>query len=140
MANLIITEKPSSSVKIANALADGKAVRKKHKGGFYYKLTHGGDDIVIASCVGHLYGLTEKGKRSYEYPVYDIEWKPSYLMSKDLNYTKDYLDTISALAERADEIIIACDFDVEGEVIGLNAMRFACGRKDASRMKFSTLT
>ncbi|MAG60919.1 DNA topoisomerase I [archaeon] len=140
MANLIITEKPSSSVKIANALADSKPVRKKHKGGFYYQLTHGGEEILIASCVGHLYGLSEKGKRTYEYPIYDIEWKPSYLMSKDLNYTKDYLDTISALAESADEVIIACDFDVEGEVIGLNAMRFACGRKDASRMKFSTLT
>lgn len=140
MANLIITEKPSSAQKVATALADSKPVRKKHKGGFYYQLTHGGEEILVASCVGHLYGLAEKGKRSYEYPVYDIVWKASYLMSKDLNYTKDYIDTISDLAERADEVIIACDFDVEGEVIGLNAMRFACGRQDASRMKFSTLT
>ncbi len=140
MTQLIITEKPSSSVKIAGALADGKPTRKKHGNGFYYSLKHGGNEIFVASCVGHLYGLTEKGKRSYEYPVYDIEWKASHLMSKDLNYSKDYVKTIEFLAGKVDEIIIACDYDVEGEVIGLNAMRFACGRKDASRMKFSTLT
>ena len=35
---------------------------------------------------------------------------------------------------------VATDYDVEGEVIGFNYVRFICGQKDASRMKFSTLT
>jgi DNA topoisomerase I len=139
MTKLIITEKPSSSKKIAAALADNKPKQKKIGSGYYIEIEHGNDTILIASCVGHLYGLSEKGKRTYNYPTYDIEWKPSYLMSKNLNYTKDYVNVIKNLAEQVDEIIIACDYDVEGEVIGLNAMRFACGRKDASRMKFSTL-
>ncbi|MEK6940810.1 MAG: DNA topoisomerase I [Nanoarchaeota archaeon] len=32
------------------------------------------------------------------------------------------------------------DYDLEGEVIGLNVIRFACKKNDADRMKFSTLT
>ncbi len=139
MTQLIITEKPSSAAKVAAALADSKPVRKKYKKGFYYALKHGGNEIFIASCVGHLYGLVEKGGKSWEYPVYDVEWKPSYENSKNMDYVKAYVDVIEYLAGQVDEIIIACDYDVEGEVIGLNAMRFSCGRKDASRMKFSTL-
>jgi len=32
------------------------------------------------------------------------------------------------------------DFDVEGEVIGLNVVRFVAKKNDAKRMKFSSLT
>jgi len=35
---------------------------------------------------------------------------------------------------------MACDYDIEGEVIGLNVMRYALEQTDAGRMKFSTLT
>lgn len=35
---------------------------------------------------------------------------------------------------------VATDYDIEGEVIGLNIIRFICAQKDANRMKFSTLT
>ena len=140
MSQLIICEKPSSAAKVAAALAEnGKPTRKKHKKGFYFELDVGGQTVYIASCVGHLYGLVEKGGKSWEYPVYDIEWKATY-DNKGLEYTKAYLKTIELLAGQVDEVIVACDYDVEGEVIGLNAMRFTCGRDDASRMKFSTLT
>jgi len=44
------------------------------------------------------------------------------------------------LAKEADEFIVATDFDVEGEVIGWNVVRFICKQKDAKRMKFSLLT
>lgn len=35
---------------------------------------------------------------------------------------------------------MATDYDIEGEVIGLNIVRYICNQQDASRMKFSTLT
>ncbi|MFA6907803.1 MAG: DNA topoisomerase I, partial [Candidatus Micrarchaeia archaeon] len=44
------------------------------------------------------------------------------------------------LAPGADEYICACDYDVEGSLIGYNALRFACGTEVGSRMKFSALT
>src|SRR3989344_4823334 len=140
MVELIITEKPSSAQKVAEALADTKPTKKKNKQSSYYELTHNKKEIIVTSAVGHLYGLTEDKKKGWSYPVFDIKWTSSDLMSKELKYVKDYIDTIGELAKKADEFTIACDYDVEGEVIGLNVVRFACKQKDAHRMKFSTLT
>ncbi|RLI67106.1 DNA topoisomerase I, partial [Candidatus Heimdallarchaeota archaeon] len=44
------------------------------------------------------------------------------------------------LAKKATSFTIACDYDIEGEVIGWNILRFICKTEKASRMKFSTLT
>ena len=138
MSELIITEKPSSAAKVAAALADGKPVQKKNKQASYYVLKHNGQEIYVASAVGHLYGLEQK-KKGYIYPVFDIEWKPTHT-KKGVNYTKVYFDTISMLTKKVDSFTVACDYDVEGEVIGYNVIRFICKQKDANRMKFSTLT
>lgn len=140
MYELIISEKPNAAKMIADALADGKAIREGHKGVYYYKITHGNKDIVVTCAVGHLYGLGEKGKKTWNFPVFDIEWKPASEISKKSAFSKKYLDTIKKLCKEADSFTVATDYDVEGEVIGLNVVRFACKKKDASRMKFSTLT
>ena len=136
---LIITEKPSSAKKVAEALADGKAVQKRNKQSSYFELTHNKKNIVVTSAVGHLYSLMEN-KKGWTYPVFDIRWEPAYKVAKGLAYVKEYIDTITKLASKADEFTIACDYDVEGEVIGFNLIRYACKQKDAHRMKFSTLT
>ncbi|MEK6969959.1 MAG: DNA topoisomerase I [Nanoarchaeota archaeon] len=140
MVELIITEKPSSAKKIAEALADSKLTQKKSKQSSYFELKHNGKEIIITSAVGHLYGLVEEKKNGWGYPVFEIKWEPSFKGSKELKYVKDYIDNISNLAKTVDEFTIACDYDIEGEVIGLNVIRFACKKKDANRMKFSTLT
>ncbi len=140
MVELIITEKPSSAKKVAEALADGKLAQKRNKQCSYFELTHGKKPLLVTSAVGHLYGLVENKKNGWSYPVFDIKWEPPDKSAKELKYVKDYIETISKLAEKADEFTIACDYDVEGEVIGLNVVRFACKKKDANRMKFSTLT
>jgi DNA topoisomerase-1 len=137
---LIITEKPAAAKKIADALADGKAINAGEKGVPQYKVTHNKEDIVVACAVGHLYGLAEKVKRSGTFPVFDIEWKPVFETSKSSAFTKKYLDAIKKLAKDAKDVVVATDYDVEGEVIGLNIVRYVCKRKDAFRMKFSTLT
>ncbi|HIJ10628.1 TPA: DNA topoisomerase I, partial [Candidatus Woesearchaeota archaeon] len=140
MTELIITEKPSSAMKVASALADTAPTKRKNKQTSYYELQHNGKDIIVTSAVGHLYGLVEAEKGSWTYPTFDIKWQASYKTHKDLAYVKGYLDTITMLAKKCDEFTVACDYDVEGEVIGFNVMRFACKQKDANRMKFSTLT
>ena len=139
---LIITEKPNASKKIAEALADKKAKKENYQKTVpYYTLEHDGKKIVVASAVGHLYGLNEKEKtKGFKYPVFDIEWKPSYETSKGAAFTKKYVNALKKLTKEADEFIVATDYDVEGEVIGLNVIRFICKQKDAKRMKFSTLT
>jgi Topoisomerase IA len=65
------------------------------------------------------------------------------LNKKGSGFTKDYVRAIKKLAKNADSYIHACDYDTEGTLIGYNALKYACGQKDLSkisRMKFSTLT
>ncbi len=137
---LIITEKPKAAQKIAEALADKKPVKHRKNNVNYYSLTHGGKHIIVCSAVGHLFSLAEKGGESWDYPVFETEWKPVSATNKEAKYVDDYIKTIKELGKEADEITIATDLDVEGEVIGLNIVRFVLGKKDANRMKFSTLT
>ncbi|MCH8003452.1 MAG: DNA topoisomerase I [Nanoarchaeota archaeon] len=140
MYELIICEKPSAAKKIAESLANGKPIKENLNGVPYYKITRGNRDIVVACAVGHLYGLAEKEKKGWRFPVFDIEWKPASEISKKSGFSKKYLSVIKKLAKEADEFTIACDYDQEGSVIGKNIIVFACKRKDANRMKFSTLT
>lgn len=140
MYELIICEKPTASKRIAEALADGKPIKENIKGVPYYKITHGKKDIIVACAVGHLYGLAEKEKKTWTFPIFDIKWKPAYEVNKGSEFSKKYLNVIKKLAKDADSFTIATDYDVEGEVIGLNIIRYACKQKDAHRMKFSTLT
>jgi DNA topoisomerase-1 len=137
---LIITEKPNAAKKLAEALADGKPIKENYKGVPFYKVTHGKNDIVVGCAVGHLFGLAEKEKKGFRYPVFDIEWVPVADISKDAGFSQKYADTLKKIAKGADSYTVACDYDVEGEVIGLNVIRYICHRNDARRMKFSTLT
>ncbi len=141
MVELIITEKPNAAKKIADALDDGKPIKENMNGVPYYKVSHGNNDIIVACAVGHLYGLEQKeDKKKWTYPQFEIEWKPSHETKKQSAFTKKYLSTIKKLSKECDKFTVATDYDIEGEVIGLNIIRFACKKKDAARMKFSTLT
>ena len=140
MYELIITEKPNAASKIAEALAEGKPIKENMEGVPYYKVTRGKRDIVVACAVGHLYGLEEKEKKGWTFPVFDIEWKPAADISKKSGFSKKYLNVIKKLAKEADEFTVATDYDQEGSVIGKNIITLACKKKDANRMKFSTLT
>lgn len=138
---LILTEKPNAALKIATALADGKAIKENLKGVPYYKVTHGKKDIVVGCAVGHLYSVGEtQKKKGWTYPVFDIEWKESSEERKESAFSKKYLEALKKLAKDATEFTVATDYDIEGEVIGLNIVRYAFKKKDANRMKFSTLT
>jgi len=141
MYELIICEKPAAAQKVALALAEGKLKKEAYKGAPYYVLKYKNKDIVVGAAVGHLFGLAEKVKtKGFEYPVFDIEWLPAFVLHKESDYTKKYIDCLKKLAKDASTVTIACDYDTEGEVIGLNIVRFICNRNDARRMKFSTLT
>lgn len=134
---LIITEKPQAAVKIASAL--GKSKTTSNKGVNYYEVDKNNNKIFVACAVGHLFTL-HQNKTGSNFPVFDISWEPNFLVRKNAGYTKKYFDTIKNLVKGAGEITVATDYDVEGEVIGMNIVKHLCGQKDAHRMKFSTLT
>jgi DNA topoisomerase-1 len=133
---LIVTEKPQAAMKIAYALSDNVSQKRVGKIS-YYECLRDGKKIIVACAVGHLFSLFQKEKKIF--PAFELEWRPSYT-KKGSEFTKQYLDVIQQLGKRASKFTMACDYDIEGEVIGLNVMRFALNQSDANRMKFSTLT
>ncbi len=133
---LIVTEKPQAAQKIAQAI--GSARKLTEQGVSYYELEIGGKRVIVASAAGHLFNLTYvAGQKGW--PIFNLEWQPSYV-SKSAAFTKRYFDLLKKLARSASDVMIATDFDVEGEVIGWNVLRFICKQKTAKRMKYSTLT
>ena len=136
---LVVSEKPSAAKRIAEALADKKPIKQLLNKIPYYELKHKKKEIVVTCAVGHLYTVAEK-KKSFTYPSFDLQWSPSSDVNKKADFSKKYLEVIKKLSKKASTFTVACDYDIEGEVIGLNCIRFACNQKDARRMKFSTLT
>ena len=142
MHEVIICEKPSSAEKIAKALsskAEKKLYNKKIK---YWKLKRDSKDITVLSGVGHLYSLipdTSKSSISF-----NLHWAPAFEVNKKASgFTRDYVRAIQKFGKGADSYIHACDYDVEGTLIGFNALKYGCGEESlnkVSRMKFSTLT
>ncbi|MFA6035428.1 MAG: DNA topoisomerase I [Candidatus Micrarchaeia archaeon] len=136
---LIICEKPRVAEKVASALAEGNVERKQLNNVAYYLIKRAGKEIAIAPAVGHLYTLKQV-KPGSGYPVFDIEWAPSYEVDKGAAFTKAYLKNLETLGKQSKEFINSCDFDTEGSLIGYNVIRFACKSKKGKRMKFSALT
>ena len=133
---LVITEKPQAALKIASFL--GKSVKKNDRNIPYYEVDRDGRKIIVACAVGHLFTLSQNSPGS-GIPIFDIGWMPNYLVRKR-DFSKKYYDVLLKLAKKAGSLTVATDYDVEGEVIGLNVVRFIGGQEDANRMKFSTLT
>lgn len=61
---------------------------------------------------------------------------------KKAKQTRRWLEVFSKLARNANRFVDACDYDIEGSIIGYNILKYACSEKDkaAKRMKYSTLT
>jgi DNA topoisomerase I len=107
MKELIITEKPKSAQKIADALSDGKAKKHAEKGVPYYEFTKDGKTVFVASTVGHIYSLDETEKSTKrEYPVFTISWKPSHEMQKSADFTKKYLDVLKNYQKNALNLLL----------------------------------
>jgi len=139
---LIITEKPDAASRIASALDEaGKPKKIVEKGVPYYTAKRNGE-IVIAPALGHLYTIaSKKGERGH-YPVFNYQWVPLYLAKRGTTRIRTWLKTIANLAVDADAFIDACDYDIEGSIIGYCILKYACGSKErtSKRMKYSTLT
>src|SRR3989338_3196901 len=112
MTELIITEKPKAAQMVANALADGKPVKKSLAGVPYYELKRGRKSIVVGCAVGHLFGVGEKteGKKArWSYPVFETEWKPVYDIDRSAAFSKKYVNALKSLCKGADSFVVATD-------------------------------
>jgi len=139
---LVITEKPDAAKRIAAALdANGSGKETVEAGVPFYRAYRNGD-LVIVPALGHLYTVANKNKCQRDYPVFDYEWIPRYLAERKAYRIRVWLRVIAELARNAEVFVDACDYDIEGSLIGYCILKYACGGKEqcAKRMKYSTLT
>ena len=139
MRKLIITEKANAARRISTILSDGKSHSSTSGGVTVISFESGGDDYDVVSLRGHIIEL--------DYPKEYNDW--SSTSPVDLVYApqvktvrvKSILNMIKDLATKADEIIIATDYDREGELIGMETVREAGADMGiVRRAKFSNLT
>ncbi len=141
---LVICEKPDAARRVAEALS-AKVPEVFYDGGVQaFRLEDSrGRGYVVCAAAGHLYGISDTVKNRRVYPVADLEWFPLGAISKkSAKLVPGRIRAIRRLSDEACAFVNACDLDIEGETIGYNILRYACGGKHvaASRAKFSSLT
>jgi DNA topoisomerase I len=139
---LVICEKPDAAKRVSDALSDGSAQGSVMEGTTVFRFRRKGEDYVVCSAQGHVYGVSDPLSERTVYPVFDLEWYPSDVIGEGGEGVGRRIAVVKRLAVGASKFVNACDFDVEGETIGFNLLRYACGakEKDSWRAKFSTLT
>ncbi len=133
---LVIAEKPKAGNKIAYALSRN-IIRKSFYNIPYYVIKKSYLTIYVASAAGHLYGLHTNIRG---YPVFQYEWRPLYEIDKTAKHTYKFLKTLEKLCRETNYYVNACDYDIEGSVIGYLIIKFLGDTNRSYRVKFSSLT
>jgi DNA topoisomerase I len=141
---LVICEKPDAARSVAEALSSGVPETFMVGGVPAFRLQDaGGKRYVVCAAMGHLYGISDTVRDRRVYPALDLEWYPLGAISdKAGKALSNRIRAIQGLSSEASAFVNACDLDAEGETIGYNILRYACGGKEASalRARFSALT
>jgi DNA topoisomerase I len=118
---LIVTEKNNSAKKIAEALSNGgNSADKTFKVPFYAWTDAEGNEQMTVGLKGHVLGpaFPEGYSNWQKTDLHDLIDAELIKEPTDKNVVK----AIKKLAKEADELVIATDFDREGELIGLEAL------------------
>ncbi|MDG6222677.1 MAG: DNA topoisomerase I [Candidatus Bathyarchaeota archaeon] len=138
---LIVAEKPDAAKRIAYALDYQGKPEKLDENGVPYFIAKRDRLLVIVPAIGHLYSISQEGGKKSCYPVFNYKWAPRHLIERDAKSVRKWVEIFSKLSQNADAFISACDYDIEGSLIGYCILKYACYNKETSakRMKFSTL-
>ncbi|MEM0014993.1 MAG: DNA topoisomerase I [Zestosphaera sp.] len=132
---LIVAEKPKAADKIATALK--LSGRRVFKGVRVWEGFFNGRRVLVAPAVGHMFSLdTEEGG----FPVFNYQWVPRWAVERGSRYSRRYYEVLKSLARGACEYVNACDYDIEGSVIGYLIIRNFGDLSRTKRAKFSSLT
>ncbi|MDI6831956.1 MAG: DNA topoisomerase I [Actinomycetota bacterium] len=138
---LIITEKNTTARRISSILSDGKARALDRSRNPVYSFEMNGDEVHCMGLKGHILKV--------DFPEQYQQWQdvePRELIHADIvkvPTNKALIKAMLAEARKADEVIIATDFDREGELIGVDAInKIREIRPDipVKRARFSALT
>jgi DNA topoisomerase-1 len=129
---LIVTEKDSAARKIAEILGSGKVSVKEHGRGRQkvksYHFDQDGGDAVAVGLRGHVM----KTVFPNTYKRWSLKYLGEMIEKPDLAWIVDggastTMVALRAAAKGADELIIATDYDREGELIGHEALEILRG-------------
>src|ERR687893_79549 len=140
---LIISEKANTAKKIAQFLSEGSIREGKHRSVPHHTFTWKGEETVSVGLKGHVLNP--------EYPEEYSNWQkvePRELIDAEILKAvseKGVADAVKSLSKKADRVVIATDFDREGELIGVEALSlvFEANPKlvdHVERARFSALT
>jgi DNA topoisomerase-1 len=140
MSIVVFTEKNKAAAQIAGILSEGGFNRASIEGIPVYDFKKDGKEWRIMGLSGHIMG--------YDFPPELNNWRgcdPAVLLDTPpvKNVTKQpYAAAIALVSKGADEIILACDFDREGENIGFEARSLAekVSKSPVKRARFSSLS
>jgi DNA topoisomerase-1 len=134
---LIITEKDNAARRIADVLSGGTATAERERGVNVYRW--GGTRVVGLS--GHVVGV--------DFPEEYSDWRdvePVELIDAEVvkSPTQERIVTaLRSLARQADRVVVATDYDREGELIGKEAYEIVREVDEAvpiDRVRFSSIT
>jgi len=117
---LIVTEKDTAAKKIADILGHGKVEKGSYQRVPYYTFSSEKGDFTCIGLKGHILQL--------EYPEEYSDWRkvePKALIDAELikaPAAKSVVNALKKVAKDADSLIIATDYDREGELIGTEAL------------------
>ncbi|MCE4624776.1 MAG: DNA topoisomerase I [Desulfurococcales archaeon] len=131
----IVAEKPKAGEKIAQAL--GRPVKCRYNNIPYWVIWVDGTKYIVAPSAGHLFGPHNDARG---FPVYTYEWRPLFEFDKNAGYTRKFYRLMEYLLPGAYLYINACDYDIEGSVIGYMIIEAFGDIKRYRRMKFSSLS
>ncbi len=141
---LIICEKPDAAGRVARAIDENGSPRRRDARGVpFFECARKNDTVIVCSALGHLYSIDSKSRGSRQwYPVWDCTWKPKHEIEKKSARLANWIDVIKSVSKDVDQFVNACDIDVEGSLIGLSILQYAChgAHLGARRMTFSTMT
>ncbi len=135
---VIIAEKPKAARRIVEALSyKTKPKLYRSNGVPYWIIRSSALELYVVPSAGHLFGLyTSK----WGYPTFTYEWRPLYEIDKKSSYTRKFINLLSKICREANYYINACDYDIEGSVIGYMIIKYFGDPHRSLRAKFSSLT
>src|ERR687892_369785 len=140
---LIVTEKNNSARKIAQILGDGAKENSSYKVPYWTWTDTGGEDQLVIGLKGHVLNPSFPDGYSNWQKTDLHELIDAKLIKEPTD--KNVLRALRKVAKAATSVVIATDFDREGELIGLEALTEVLDVnpdvKDAiKRARFSALT
>jgi len=141
MTKLIVSEKNNTAKRIASILSGGESKTEKVYNIPVYLYESGDEEVTCIGLKGHILKV--------DFPQEYSNWKdiePIKLVDAKIikiPIQKSIINALHKVARGADEVIIATDFDREGELIGVDAINKILEVNPdikIKRAKFSSLT